>query len=899
MLLLNSDNFDAKNAGYIWLQGVEVHEAEKTAFEFSRVSLAPKDIVEGLSWLMSLKGPSVLAFDQLDAVVAQYYTLAGVAEDKITEEQEAARAIAKSIIGGIGNGFLSLRDSTIQTLSLLSCLEATWKILTSETISTVRDRFRDPILLGTVTREGVGEEIIKLRLREAYQETQFTPPYETYPFSSSFFETSLRQLPRQILKRCEKHREKCLRENSVSELHSFNEEISGTTAVAPKELEQIDKDFAAAQRQVAVSESLQESEEDSLLAAWLQTACYCLTRENPTLDTIDATWEKDFPGGKSYPLLHGRIRLIFREEQEREKHFCIRAVQRKNALAYQTRMKAAMTASGVDRKTTLFRRLMIVRSHSVPGGSVTQDLTTAFRESGGSFGHPSESEICILGGLHKLESQRNPHFDRWLCDRRPVSKLSFMKEAVDWLFEGAQCSQNESEGQDHAPDKITGDTNDSLPNEPSLKDLGNGSKNLSADNLPIGVQLRGKQERGFRSIPLRDLTKHTVVLAGSGSGKTVLIKRIVEEAALLDIPSIVIDGANDLSQMGDRWNVTPEGWQPGDEQKVERYHRNTEVIVWTPGRETANPINLNPLPDFSAVIADQDELSQAIDMARASLQDVVASGKSQTARVKRGILRELLEYFARSGGGNLHELSELMADAPIEEIGNYSNAQKRIEEMADLLNAQISTNPLLRQSGTPLDPAVLFGSNTPSGKTRLSILNFIGLTGLEQQQQFLNQLAMTLFTWIKKNPAPIEQPLRGLLVIDEAKDFVPSRGSTPCKESIIRLVAQARKYGLGIVFATQAPKSIDHNIIANCSTQFYGRANSPASLDVIKEQLAQRGSTGQDVSKLPRGQFYVFSESISPPIKVSTPLCLSRHPATPPGEAEVIRRAKSSRDSMK
>jgi DNA helicase HerA-like ATPase len=186
----------------------------------------------------------------------------------------------------------------------------------------------------------------------------------------------------------------------------------------------------------------------------------------------------------------------------------------------------------------------------------------------------------------------------------------------------------------------------------------------------------------------------------------------------------------------------------------------------------------------------------------------------------------------------------------------------------------------------------------PSEKVRISILNFIGLVGLEQQQQFLNQLAMTLFTWIKKNPAPSDRPLRGLLVIDEAKDFVPSKGSTPCKASINRLVAQARKYGLGIIFATQAPKSIDHNIIANCSTQFYGRANSPAAIDVIKEQLIQRGGTGQDTSKLPKGQFYVFSESINPPIKVATPLCLSCHPATPPDESEVIKRAKTSRNSI-
>jgi DNA helicase HerA-like ATPase len=155
---------------------------------------------------------------------------------------------------------------------------------------------------------------------------------------------------------------------------------------------------------------------------------------------------------------------------------------------------------------------------------------------------------------------------------------------------------------------------------------------------------------------------------------------------------------------------------------------------------------------------------------------------------------------------------------------------------------------------------------------------------------------MTLFTWIKQNPAPTNKPIRGLLVLDEAKDFVPSTQSTPCKASLNRLVAQARKYGLGLIFATQAPKSIDHNIIANCSSQFYGQANSPAAIAVIQEQLRQRGGSGQDIARLDKGQFYAVSEDLTTPTKIVTPLCLSYHPPAPLDELEVLNRAKASRN---
>jgi hypothetical protein len=213
--------------------------------------------------------------------------------------------------------------------------------------------------------------------------------------------------------------------------------------------------------------------------------------------------------------------------------------------------------------------------------------------------------------------------------------------------------------------------------------------------------------------------------------------------------------------------------------------------------------------------------------------------------------------------------------------------------MADLLRAEVQKNVLLRQSGTALDPAVLFGDGTMN-RPRISVINFTGLPSLESQQQFLNQLAMTLFTWIKKHPAPPERPLRGLLIIDEAKDLVPSGKSVPCKASILRLAAQARKYGLGLIFATQAPKSIDHNIIANCSTHYYGKANSPAAIDAIREQLKSRGGSGHDIATLKTGCFYVYTEGLQAPVKVVIPLCLSHHPASPLDETEVLKRAVRS-----
>jgi DNA helicase HerA-like ATPase len=135
----------------------------------------------------------------------------------------------------------------------------------------------------------------------------------------------------------------------------------------------------------------------------------------------------------------------------------------------------------------------------------------------------------------------------------------------------------------------------------------------------------------------------------------------------------------------------------------------------------------------------------------------------------------------------------------------------------------------------------------------------------------VNQLQMTLFTWIKQNPSSTGR----LYVLDEAQNFAPSQVRTACKGSALSLVAQARKYGLGMIFATQLPKGIDNAIVSNCTIHVYGRMSSPATIQATRELMAAKGGAAEDLGRLTTGEFYFSTEGFSRPIKVRTPLCLS------------------------
>ena len=138
-----------------------------------------------------------------------------------------------------------------------------------------------------------------------------------------------------------------------------------------------------------------------------------------------------------------------------------------------------------------------------------------------------------------------------------------------------------------------------------------------------------------------------------------------------------------------------------------------------------------------------------------------------------------------------------------------------------------------------------------------------GCTSDEQRQGFVNQLQMALFAWIKRHPAG-DRPLGGLLVMDEAQTLAPSGGTTACTASTIALASQARKYGLGLVFATQAPKGLHNQIPGNADHAVLRPAQLARRRSTRHARLAQaKGGSVPDIGRLSSGQFYAAAEGFA------------------------------------
>lgn len=884
-LLLILGDWDARNIAYSWLQGLEIDPEDLRGIGFGLARPAPIDLVRGMSWLMSLAGPTLIAIDQIDAIISEANLRRSEGHD-ITSAEPAALSIIESLAGGL----MELHDIKYRAMTVVSCLRETWEILHNRSTVAMSARFSSPVALLALKNETAARRMIEARLALAYTEVHFEPSYPSWPFAPRAFATAVTFRPRQLLRACDDHRRHCLIRGRVVELESFDEGGARVDDVAGRE--NFDAMLEVERSTVDIAPLYQIDAEDRLLGEMLTKALVLFVAQTKLPDHVDLTIDSDV---SRRPLLHARLTFTYHDEGDRERHYCFRALSHSNPIAFQNRLKAAMTASGIDRKLA-FRHLLVLRHGVPPSGSKTATLVEAFKSAGGVFVAPSEDDLRTIVALHNLREAKHDGFLAWLQARKPLCDTALFHAAGLCGETDLRTAEGEAKASRASADPIvpeassdSGFAPEAIPStSPTQKPPTIEQQPPAIHLIPVGRRIEGGGLGGVESIVASQLPRHTAILGGAGSGKTVLLRRIIEEAALLKIPAIVLDTNNDLARLGDTWPERPEAFTDEDQAKAASYKADVEVVVWTPAISGGRPLRLAVLPDFSALSEDVDECQQAVDLAHATLLPFIgANARNDKGNLRSAILASSLSDFAQRGGQNLDAFVGYLSDLP-DGVSLIKGSRKLASDIVDQLLASIALNPLLTAQGTPLDPRELFGEES-GGKTRISVVNFSGLPADTSKQSFVNQLQMALFTFIKKHPSE-----RGrIYAMDEAQNFAPAQISTPCKQSTLSLVAQARKYGLGMIFATQTPKGIDNKIISNCTTHFYGKMNAPATIEATQELVAAKGGHADDIAKLPTGVFYFCTEGHPKPVKIRTPLCLSYHPQNPLAPDEVVARARS------
>ncbi|MCP4358958.1 MAG: hypothetical protein GY796_13140, partial [Chloroflexi bacterium] len=130
---------------------------------------------------------------------------------------------------------------------------------------------------------------------------------------------------------------------------------------------------------------------------------------------------------------------------------------------------------------------------------------------------------------------------------------------------------------------------------------------------------------------------------------------------------------------------------------------------------------------------------------------------------------------------------------------------------------------------------------TADGRPRHTIFYIAHLPETERMF-FVTLLFSAVETWMRRQSGT--GGLRTLVYFDEVFGYLPPIGNPPAKKNIIRLLKQARAFGVGLVLATQNPADIDYKALSNIGTWFVGKLATDQDKQRLLDGLASAADGG-------------------------------------------------------
>lgn len=358
-----------------------------------------------------------------------------------------------------------------------------------------------------------------------------------------------------------------------------------------------------------------------------------------------------------------------------------------------------------------------------------------------------------------------------------------------------------------------------------------------------------------------DLTTHAVVTGMTGSGKTGLCVALLEEAALQGVPAIIIDPKGDLTNLLLHFpDLLPQDFQPWiDPEMIRRAGKSQEEAaadaanawrdglkewgigrerllalqnaaqfsIYTPGSDAGIPVSV--LSSLAAPDLDwesnREVLRERISSTVTALLGLVGMDDIDPIRSREHILLSTIFETHWSEGKDI-DLTELILQTQTPSFPNLGAfpvdtffPPKARMELAMILN-NILAAPAFEswREGESLDiKSLLF---TPEGKPRHSIFYLAHLSDGERMF-FVTLLLSAVETWMRTQTG--SNALRALLYMDEIYGYLPPTAVPPSKGPLLRMLKQARAFGLGLLLATQNPVDMDYKALSNTGTWFIGK----------------------------------------------------------------------------
>jgi len=325
-------------------------------------------------------------------------------------------------------------------------------------------------------------------------------------------------------------------------------------------------------------------------------------------------------------------------------------------------------------------------------------------------------------------------------------------------------------------------------------------------------------------LPVKAFHRHFMALGGSGSGKTVLCKCVMEEGVKNNIPLIIVDPQGDIASLALKRSpeeIESHGESPASQ---EEFFEKARIAIFTPASSKAIPISVNPCR-FPSEDTPREEAILALDITATSLSGFLGYDLNTDAgRGAKAYLFTILEHLWQQGQTvkDLDHLADLVLRPPLKINETLFNlvTRKEPQEIARKLRfLTVGTPSLMFKMGVQIDIEMFMDRS--DGKVPVNIIYLNTLSSPNDKQFFLATLLKELYCWMLKNPS---EEVQMLFYVDEIAPYIPPYPrNPPSKEAYSFLFKQARKYGIGLVAATQNVTDIDYKALAQVNTWCLGR----------------------------------------------------------------------------
>lgn len=370
-------------------------------------------------------------------------------------------------------------------------------------------------------------------------------------------------------------------------------------------------------------------------------------------------------------------------------------------------------------------------------------------------------------------------------------------------------------------------------------------REVQLNPILLGIDAETSEEVYWNPDQIRGTPNpHVLILGESGTGKTYSISCLTAELAQAGVISIVFDYG--------------QGFSP--KALPDEFVDATNPIELHAGRDG---VDINPLQIFPS------DLHGPINVAQ-RVADTFARVYKKIGVQQHAVLRQaVLDVMADTG---------ILADAAdtwSSDLPAFAEVQRKLSEYgANPLNPQ---SRFAASAASHVSTLFVFNTFRPNGQRlswtdMLAAHNHVVVIQLKGLEHSLERAVTEFLLWslIGFIEAMGPGPLRCFVVLDEAHKLSFDRGSP-----VEKLLREGRKFGLGLLLASQQPEDFSPVAFANTATKIVFQVGDERS--TISRQLHRKVKNAhsfaeiyQLITKLPRGCAYVVTDNIGRVVKVAS-----------------------------